>query len=122
MGISGVVFHASALGGTERTARDERVRELLEELPDVTSVVIVGAHDATGYAATLVDADELGDLTEPEAFLELEARLDADAASYLYIDPDKERLRAAKRAGFLTHRLVSAELLDDRLRQEKVLD
>lgn len=124
MGIRGIVFHSAALGTGERTARDERVRELLEELPDVTNVIIIGpsADETTAAQAELIDEDEFGDANEPEAFLALESRLDADGANYLYIDPDKERLKAAKKAGFLTHRLVSVELLDARLKHERVFD
>lgn len=118
MGIAGVLFHESALGGPDYDARDERVWDLLEELAEITNVTIIGSdHEhLDGYDVFIVD------MLDQDAFSRIEAELEADAASYLYIDPDGERLKAAKKAGFLTHRLVDAQLLDERLRSEKILD
>ena len=119
MGIAGVVFHEAALGGPGYDARDERVWELLEEVAELTAVIVIGAdhEELDGYDVAIIP-DDVG---TPEDFEAIAEDLEADAASYLYIDPDKERLKAAKKAGFLTHRLVSSELLDERLRYEKVL-
>ena len=119
MGIAGVIFHESALGGPGYDARDERVWELLEEVAELTSVMVLGAdhEELDGYDVAIIPEEA----RTSEDFEAIEDELDADAGAYLYIDPDKERLKAAKKAGFLTHRLVSAELLDERLKTEKVL-
>jgi hypothetical protein len=119
MGIAGVLFHESALGGPGYDARDERIWELLEEVAELTAVIVIGAdhEELDGYDVAIIPEEPKA----PEAFNAIAEELEADAASYLYIDPDKERLKAAKKAGFLTHRLVTAELLDERLRHEKVL-
>lgn len=119
MGVRGVIFHEAALGGPGYDARDERVWELLEEVAELTHVTVVGAdhEELDGYDVSIIpDAPE-----GVEDYEAISSDLEADSTSYLYIDPDAERLKAAKKAGFLTHRLVSAELLDERLKSERVL-